>query len=253
MNKTYINEKVFKAKEVMTHQKREMEYFLLSAKKIVEFSQSLHELSITINESISKASNQSDQGVKSISKTITDMKKIEDSSSNLLQKVEALSSLSNTLTDIIQSLQKISSQTNLLALNASIEAARAGVAGRGFDVVAKEIRKLSEESKKATKEAETSVQSIFTEVNHIKDITEVGKELAQIGIRSIRETEEHFSEINHTISLVENNKNSLEKMTKDLKIHSGNAHTYSQTISNNRIIISEGLEEATRGGQHKLF
>lgn len=249
MNEINVSEKIKKATEVMVQQKKEMEDFLLSAEKIVNYSQCLHELSITINDSVSKASLQSSLGVKSIDKTISDMKNVESSSYNLLEKVESLSSLSTKLTDIIQSLQKISSQTNLLALNASIEAARAGVAGKGFDVIAKEIRKLSDESKNATIDAITSVQSILIEVNKIKEITELGKDLAQIGIQSITETEGHFSEISRAISFVENKKESLGETAEQLKIHSKNAHTYSQTISNNRIIISEGLE-AARVGQH---
>ena len=82
-------------------------------------------------------------------------------------KILSLSDKSNSIRDIVNTVNSIAEQTNLLALNAAIEAARAGEAGRGFGVVADEIRKLAEETHKAT----GTVENIIGEISEEIDIT----------------------------------------------------------------------------------
>ncbi|MEF9935162.1 MAG: methyl-accepting chemotaxis protein [Clostridium sp.] len=100
-------------------------------------------------------------------------------STNMKNDMGELITLITNMKDVIRSINGISDQTNLLALNASIEASRAGESGRGFSVVAQEIRKLAEETKNLTSNMDTFVQSIGDASNKSIDSVELTVEAFQ--------------------------------------------------------------------------
>ncbi|WP_242653761.1 methyl-accepting chemotaxis protein [Thermincola potens] len=117
-------------------------------------------------------------GGQAVERTVKGMLQVKDAVFETARKINELGEQSQKIGEIIQVIDDIAEQTNLLALNAAIEAARAGEHGKGFAVVADEVRKLAERSSKATKE-------IADLITNIQKGTKVAVESMQVGTREV--------------------------------------------------------------------
>jgi len=135
---------------------------------------------------------------------------------NVISKTEEISSDTNKLSDVMVSLVESSSeienilkvindiadQTNLLALNAAIEAARAGEAGRGFAVVADEVRKLAERTQAATGEVESIVSQLMADTGSAKESMDVSVGKVKEGMVLIRNLEDFYRKVSDSMSVI---------------------------------------------------
>lgn len=120
---------------------------------------------LSVTRDSAEAATYSRDGAKTVKETIAGMEAIRSKVGLSAEKVEEMGARSNEIGAIVETIEDIASQTNLLALNAAIEAARAGEQGKGFAVVADEVRKLAERSSLATKEIAGLIKGIQLTVN----------------------------------------------------------------------------------------
>lgn len=121
------------------------------------------------SEDISLANNSLEMIQSEISSLVDAIHKDSETELELAQKLIQLSHNANETKDVLTAIADIADQTNLLALNAAIEAARAGEHGRGFAVVADEVRKLAEKTQKSLLEIDSTISVIVQEINSVSD------------------------------------------------------------------------------------
>ncbi|MCM1267941.1 MAG: methyl-accepting chemotaxis protein [Bacteroidales bacterium] len=143
----------------------------------------------TAAESAEEAYRQSQQYAESAEQSSEDMKE-------MLEVMGRINEASQKIGNIISEIENIASETNMLSLNASIEAARAGEAGRGFSVVADQIRQLAEQSSKSAVDTRTLIEGVMHEVhsgNKVADRAAASLETVVEGIRKVAESSKDLS------------------------------------------------------------
>lgn len=169
-----------------------------SSKKMQQLSDAAKQLNLqamAVKASSDEMKAAATDGGKFVQRSGAKMQAIEKVIAENTQLIEALGQKSTEINQIINTITEISNQTNLLALNAAIEAARAGEQGKGFAVVADEVRKLAEQSQNAAMEVTTIVTAIQTEVNQIISKNLQGVEEVKEGVKTAAETSASLNKI----------------------------------------------------------
>lgn len=182
------------------------------------------------------------EGGKVVDETIAGMDRIAEVVSKSAATVKTLGKSSEQIGEIIQVIDDIADQTNLLALNAAIEAARAGEQGRGFAVVADEVRKLAERTTKATKEIAAMIKQIQTDTNDAVNSIDIGNKEVQKGKRLADKAGESLKEII-------NSTREINDMIMQVAAASEQQSTTAEEVSKNIEAINNVIQESALGVQ----
>lgn len=166
--------------------------------KINTDSVKLAEYTSSILRNARDAANNIESGRSTINDVVKQMDNITHSTESVADSIGKLDESSQKIAEMVGIINGIAEQTNLLALNAAIEAARAGEAGRGFAVVADEVRKLAEESAKASQEIGELINGNKHDMNVAIAASSSGAESVQAGIEKVKAADAVFELIKDT-------------------------------------------------------
>jgi methyl-accepting chemotaxis protein len=248
-NNTQFNLEIIKIIEDLNKQMEMFEYQDEMTSNIIKDNENVLKATYQIEESIKLSEDMIIRGNETVNNLKEDIISIATNISSLDKDFKELNNKISSIHQFTDIINRISSQTNLLALNAYIEAARAGEAGRGFEVVANEVRKLADETTVASVQIENTVKDIHVETeklsDHIKEnvvrmntLNEASKETFEVFNNVQKSNNKTIQEMKDIESLIDSNYSKLNNMMEALN---DLRHTSSTNVSKikNSIVISK--------------
>ncbi|MBG0790702.1 MAG: methyl-accepting chemotaxis protein [Desulfovibrionaceae bacterium] len=200
-------------------------------------------------EASSRANKVAADGGVVVGKTVDEINAVASTTENLAEALSALSSRAENIGQVMAVINDIADQTNLLALNAAIEAARAGEAGRGFAVVADEVRKLAEKTMDATKEVEGAISLIQQSTSDVVKEMDTARERVVKTSGMAQEAGGVLEEIvNHSNSIADM-VNGIATAAEEQSSTSDEINTRVTQINNLSQEVLAGINESNRGIQ----
>ncbi|MFL2071495.1 methyl-accepting chemotaxis protein [Marinilactibacillus psychrotolerans] len=177
------------------------------------------------------------------------MVKINDIVKQSVEKVDQLDMQTQEISKLVEIIQNVANQTNLLALNAAIEAARAGEHGKGFAVVADEVRKLAEQVDVSVSEITGFVQTIQLESKGVSESLQEGYAEVQTGTSQIKATGDTFKQISKSLNDVAQNIQGINTNLSELKHNTDDMNASIEEVASVSEESAAGVEETSAATQ----
>lgn len=203
-------------------------------------------------QQVQKTSDVATEGRQGVATAVTGMQSIQTNVSHIAEIIEGLGENSKQIGEIVDTIAGIAEQTNLLALNAAIEAARAGEHGRGFAVVADEVRKLAEQSQEAASEISERIGRIQSSTQEAVDAMHQGLSEVMDGTKTVQGAGTSFEGIASMVGKVAEAsramQSSVERLTQSIgRIDAAveEINTKSRSVADEAQTVSAATEEET--------
>jgi methyl-accepting chemotaxis protein len=216
------------------------------AAAVEEVSASIREVAGKSSEAATAASTAGEQakgGSEVVEKTVTEMRGIAEQVTESANSVGQLGKKSEQIGQIIGVINDIADQTNLLALNAAIEAARAGEHGRGFAVVADEVRKLAERTTKATEEVGSAIREVQTGTADAVTRMDRGRKQVDESVKLARSSGEAMG---HIVT----GQQTVQGLVQAIAAAANEQSSATGMIASSIASIATSTQDSTRGAEH---
>ena len=177
------------------------------------------------------------------------MAKIDEIVQDAVAKMTTLDNQTQEINNLVVIIQKIADQTNLLALNAAIEAARAGEHGRGFAVVADEVRKLAEQVAVSIADITGFVEKIQAESKRVSDSLQTGYVEVEEGTSQIAKTGQTFNQINASVTTMVDGIKGISDNLESIKVNSEIMNSSIEEIASVSEESAAGVEQTSAASQ----
>jgi len=210
----------------------------------------IEELSATVKEVASNTQNTADSarevdeqaqsGLDVVKASYQSIENLAGDIDGLAVQITSLHNSSNNITNVVDVIKSVAEQTNLLALNAAIEAARAGEQGRGFAVVADEVRTLAQRTQDSTAEIESFITSLQSDANAAFNVIESSQKKAEDAVTSSKGVEDLLQEISSSVS-------TIFAMTEQVATAIEEQAVVTQDVAENVVTVEQKSMESTTG------
>ncbi|WP_150276591.1 methyl-accepting chemotaxis protein [Halopseudomonas salina] len=191
-----------RSNESINNQNRETEMVATAMHEMSLTAQSVAQSAATGEDAANRASSQALEGRNSLESTIRSIQNQAHDISSSMKVIDDLASASTDIGTVLEVIVNIAGQTNLLALNAAIEAARAGEQGRGFAVVADEVRSLAQRTQASTEQIRSMIERVQQGVNRSSEMMSENSKIAIINAEAAKDAGEAFDDVLEAITRI---------------------------------------------------